>query len=368
MPPPSGSNDPIPLTPAQVLALFGSAARELRVGLRAVSFEISHWRSRAHRIPQPEIRERALESLNSKRGHIDGAALFWILSPRPSLALLRVLVAYDILCDYLDSLTEHPEGNPGSARQLHVAMTDALRPGLRRGPYLPSMSDRDDGGYLQGLVASCQSSCAALPAFAAAQPYALREAERAATVLPANHLPAPERDLALRAWAEHEFPGHDTLAWFELSAAASTWLAVQAALALAADPHCTAAQVAETCAAYFPWCSLAGTMLDSYVDEDDDLRTGNHRYVAHYPDRETMVDRVGSSITQSARSLRALPQGPRHTLILACMVAMYLSKDSARAADRRASTRRLAASGGSLTRLLVPILRAWRIRYGQQNA
>jgi len=340
--------------------------RELLWGLRGVSREIKGWRLRASEIPCARSRRLALEALRSKRGHIDGAALFWILSPRRDAGLLRLLVAYDVLCDYLDSLTE--QDGAGDARLLHRAMTDALQPEGPSRDYFAGGADGGDGGYLDALVGTCRAACAGLPAFAVVQPYALREANRAADVLPLNHLPAVERDAGLRAWAARELPGDQRLAWYELGAAASTWLAVQASFALAADPKCEAGVVEAVCRAYFPWCSLAGTMLDSYVDEADDLAAGNHRYVGHYPSRDIMLDRLRMAVERASLSVTGLPGGQRHAVIFSCMVAMYLSKDSARTPGLRDSTRRLAASGGTLTRVLVPILHAWRIRYRQVSA
>jgi hypothetical protein len=81
-----------------------------------------------------------------------------------------------------------------------------------------------------------------------------------------------------------------------------------------------------------------------------------------------VLDRLSMAVEQASLAVTSLPDGQRHAVILSCMVAMYLSKDSARAPGLRASTRRIAASGGTLTRVLVPILRAWRIRYRQVSA
>ncbi len=50
------------------------------------------------------------------------------------------------------------------------------------------------------------------------------------------------------------------------------------------------------------------------------------------------------------------------------MIAMYLSKDSARTPELRASTAALLRAGGSLTRVLLPVLRLWRIAFAQQGA
>jgi hypothetical protein len=52
---------------------------------------------------------------------------------------------------------------------------------------------------------------------------------------------------------------------------------------------------------------------------------------------------------------------------VACMVAMYLTKDAARSPAMRKHTARIAASGGSLTRRLIPVLRLWRIAYSQRR-
>ena len=43
------------------------------------------------------------------------------------------------------------------------------------------------------------------------------------------------------------------------------------------------------------------------------------------------------------------------------MVSMYLSKESARSPELRASTRRIARSAGSLPRVQLPIMRAMRL-------
>jgi hypothetical protein len=68
-------------------------------------------------------------------------------------------------------------------------------------------------------------------------------------------------------------------------------------------------------------------------------------------------------MTDAAR----LEGGEKHLVIAASMTALYLSKDSARAPAMRDETRALAASGGSLTRLLLPILRLWRTAYAVRS-
>jgi tetraprenyl-beta-curcumene synthase len=63
----------------------------------------------------------------------------------------------------------------------------------------------------------------------------------------------------------------------------------------------------------------------------------------------------------------ALPDPERHILIVAAMSAMYLSKDSARTPDMRKQTRVLIQAGGTVARLLLPVLRLWRVLYRQRS-
>jgi tetraprenyl-beta-curcumene synthase len=361
--------DPLPLSPRQVWALLAAASRELLWGLRAVSREIDIWRARALLIPDAPIREDALNSIEHKRGHTDGAALFWILPRRRDLNLLRLLVAYEIIWDFLDSVNEHGacEG-PANGRQLHLALVEALDPGAPISDYYRYHPWCEDGGYLRSLVEACRRGCAALPSFASVSALLAREAKRA-QVLALNHdTDAADRDAALRAWADSEFCEAQECSWFELSGAASASLTVHAFLALAAETNCTSADIAETGAAYFPWLSATTTMLDSYVDQAEDALNGDHRYIAHYPSRAVAADRVGELVTRSVREARDLRNGHRHAVIASCMVAMYLSKDSARTPGMRAGTASLVRAGGSLTRLLLPILRLWRIAFAQSSA
>lgn len=359
----------LPLDRSQWRALVAATARELGWGLRAVSREVARWRARAEAIPDPELRRDALHALDAKRGHTDGAALFWTLPRRRDPALLRMLVRYEVLQDFLDSASEQGASvGPEHGAALYRSLSDALdveRPlsdyGLRR-------LARDDGGYLAALVAACREGCGALPGYAAVRPMLIREAERA-DVLLLNHHPCPAtRDDRLRAWAARQSPGEPELRWYELTAAASGWITTHALLALAADPTATATDAHAVYAAYFPWLALTLTLLDSYADEADDAAAGNHNYLVHFPSRAAAIGRLRLSIGRAAHAVRALPGGERHAVLLGCMIALYLSKDSVRTPELHDATRQIAAAGGALPKRLLPILRAWRICNGQQRA
>lgn len=328
----------------------------------AVSRELWHWGNIAAGIPAVPLREDALAALERKRGQSEGAALFALLPRQRRRECLRLLVAYQLIWDYLDSVNERGvAAGIANGRQLHLALVDALTPGTSLRDYYQHSPWQDDGGYLRALVQTCRECCVQLPSFARVQPLVLADAVRG-QVLALNHEPNPERrDAVLKTWAAEEFPAGHEASWFELTGAASAALSTYALLALACEPACTGAEIARTHAAYFPWVCAAGTMLDSYVDQHDDLASGQHIYVAHYATPEIALARIGELLRRSLAEFQTLKATETHAVLLCSMVALYLSKDSARARAMRGSSKRIAQAGGPLTRTLLPVLRLWRV-------
>jgi tetraprenyl-beta-curcumene synthase len=349
--------------------LVAAAVRELLWGLPAVAREVHAWKARAQAIPDGPLREDALDALTRKRAHADGAALFSILPEGRDPRLLHLLVAYEVMADFLDNVSERvAKLSRGGGRRINLALIEAIDPGESISDHYRDHRWCDDGDYLMVLLQACRESCVTLPSFERVRPL-VRRAASLAQVVGLNHEPEPDlRDAALMSWAERECAAEHELMWFESSAAASGWLAVLALLALAAEPDCELVGIAETYAAYLPWTSLAGTMLDSYVDQAEDVSNAEHSYIAHYPSAPVAVQRTRWVIERSARAVGSLRAGHRHAVIAACMVAMYSSKDSALLPARRSTTRSLVSAGGSLAMLMLPVLRLWRIVYALRSA
>jgi tetraprenyl-beta-curcumene synthase len=348
--------------------VFAAAGRELVWGLPTVAVEVRKWRDLAQRIPDGPLRVDALDALARKRAQSDGAALFTTLPRARNRALLRFTVAYQVLWDYLDSVSERgATAGIANGRQLHLALVDALTPDCAIRDYYRHNPWREDNGYLRALVAACRECCAQLPGYERVRPLVIQEATRA-QVLAINHEPDPSaRDSALQAWAASEFPRDHQATWFELTGAASAGLAIFALLALACEQSFTDAEIACTSHAYSPWASAVACMLDSYADYAEDTATGDHSYIAHYATPSDAVDKVCRLVRRSLLELNTLHHSEKHRLIVASMVAMYLSKDSARTAGMRRGTSRIASSGGSLTGSLVPILGLWRRAYSLRS-
>jgi tetraprenyl-beta-curcumene synthase len=326
------------------------------------------WRALAAEIPDEELRRDALSALDRKRGNTHGAGMFWTLPRTRSVCLLHLLVTYQIMWDYLDTASESgATAGQMNGLQLHLALVDALDPSRPISDYYCHHPWHEDGGYLRALVHACRQCCLQLPSFQRVRPLLVREAMRA-NVQAINHdLDPAGRELGLRKWAADEFPNGHEVRWFELTAAAGAGLAIYALFALAAEPACDDTQIARAYRAYFPWTSALATMLDSFVDQEEDAANGDHCYVAYYQTPEQATQHIARLIQRCLHETQTLGNSERHKLIAACMVAMYLSKDSARTQAICARTQYLVNAGGSLTRLLLPILRVWRIVFRQRS-
>jgi tetraprenyl-beta-curcumene synthase len=365
----------------QGATLARSSGRELVWGLRAVSGEVSRWRAHADRIPDPQLRADALAALARKRGSIDGAALFWTLPDRRSRELLRALVAYEVLADFLDCVSERGAGlGIENGRQLHLALVEALDPQAGISDYYRHHRSGGDGGYARALVQSCRRDCERLPSYEPLRPFLMRAAGHSG-VLAINHEPDPaRRERGLREWALRERAGDRAASvpversWYERAAGSSAWVTVLAMLALAAEPRRAAGEwahddeVARTYDAYVHWIAPTGALLDSFADVLEDRCSGDHSYLAHYPSMDVAVARLSELVRRSRSEARTLPAGARHAVLLSSMIAFFLSKDSLRTPELCASARRLRRAGGPLVALLVPVLRLWRTAYGQRSA
>ncbi|HYM46684.1 MAG TPA: cytochrome P450, partial [Solirubrobacteraceae bacterium] len=298
--------------------------------------------------------------LARKRDNVEGASLFSILPRRRDGRLLKLLVAYQIMWDFLDSVSERGAcAGPRNGRQLHRALVEALDPDAPISDYYRHHPWKDDGGYLLALVETCRRMCAELPSYRQVRQLMLPAVERCA-IQSLNHEPEPaRRDAALREWAEGESGQEPALSWFELTAAAGAFVP-HVLLALASEPSCECHEVSAVYSAYFPWVSLAIAMLDSYVDRADDAANGSHSYISHYATEAVALDRLATIIRRTLGHARSLPNGRRHAVLTEGIVAMHLSIESANTPGLRAQTRELARAGGPLTRLLLPIAHLWR--------
>ena len=94
-----------------------------------VRAELRMWERLAATIPDAQLRAHALSTLTTERLSAAGAALFATTLKHHDPVLVRTLVAYQVICDYLDTLSEQPSADPiANGMTLHRALADAVAP------------------------------------------------------------------------------------------------------------------------------------------------------------------------------------------------------------------------------------------------
>lgn len=363
---PSHLDDPAPLNCRQLAAVASGVGRELGWGLRTVRREVAAWQRRAAQIRAPELRALALHSLTDKRSLTEGAARFWEVPRRRSARLVKALIAFQVLANFLDTVSERGRRDL-TARKLDpssimLAFVDAVDVDQPTRDYYRDYPEWDDGGYLLALVEVCRSCCVGLPSYRRARGLLARHAQLAG-VLDLHHDPDPAgRDRALKRYASSGCSSDATVSWFERAAAASSALTVIVLLSLAGEPRTTDRDLDAAVATYTNVGALS-VVLDSFADQLDDAVSGHVRFIGYYPNAPAAVSRIRYLIDRSLRDAAGLRNGSRHLLLVSMMIAMFLSRDSARSDALRGDTTTLIAAGGTMTRCLVPVLRFWRVSY-----
>lgn len=297
----------------------------------------------------------------------DGAALFWTVPDCRSRELLRVLVALQTLLNFLDIMLEHDARRLGQPRHWTWLVGHALDADAPAFPAdIINNELGDDGGFFNALVVACQDGCRQLPSYPAARDILLREARRAASFEIEHETDVDHRTVKMWRWAGAQFPKQAGLTPWELTGGASSLLSAMAVLGMAGDRGVAPGDMRRVADAYV-WVGASAALFDSYADLDADEGGGGHNWLAYYDSFEDAVARAATLLSEATSRVRALPAGERHAVIVGAMAALALSSDAARMPARRGNTAELARSGGTLTRVLVPILRAWRVAHGQRS-
>jgi tetraprenyl-beta-curcumene synthase len=328
--------------------VFGSTvARYLTTVLPGGTRELAHWGAGARRIPDPALRRLALQSL-SKRGNMEGAALFAVLAPRAHRRqTVRALVAFQTAYNYLDTLAEQPSADPvDNGRRLHEALLVALDPSASHADYYFHRPRRMDGGYLAELVDTCRSAFLTLPSHEAVSAPAWTAAARIVAFQSLNLTREQGGHHELERWAHYQTPEASGLAWWQTAAAGGSSLAVHALIATAANADVQPSDAAAIAGAYFPWICALHSMLDSLVDVDEDERAGQRSLLSYHSSPQQAAFAMKMLAQRATVAARGLPDAPSHAVILTAMAAYYLSSPGASTPGARVAAGKVAAALG----------------------
>ncbi len=210
----------IPKTPVTLMAAV------YRKVFPAVSKELTFWKERAQQIPDNELRNQALASIESKRFHCLGGAVYALLSGYRWQEAIRFIVAYQTISDYLDNLCDRSTSmDPDDFRQLHQAMTDALSPANPIKNYYAFRNEQTDGEYLADLVRTCQKTMRNLE-YDVIKGYLSKLETLYSDLQVHKHVRRDERVGRLSAWFRDNASASPSLYWHEFSAAAGSTLGI----------------------------------------------------------------------------------------------------------------------------------------------
>jgi len=318
----------------------------------------------AEAIPDPALREDALAAHRDKRSNSEGLAAMAVLAPAARRgALARGLVAYQLMLDYLDGVSERRSSQAyANGLQLHLAFETALDLDADYLDYYALAPASADGGYLQALIDTCRAALPELPSYEVVRPALLRQARLCHQSQALNHarhfepLEQEIADWAAQCTAETALGG-DFEWWELLAAAAASSLSIGALLALAATPGASGEDALLVESAYFPWASGLNALLDSLVDLDEDPHEVSH--LRRYASLGQSAERLAAIAAGARERLTALPDGSLHEAILAAMGALYLAEPVAWHPGREEISDRVLDALGPLARpsLAVHLLR-----------
>ena len=308
--------------PGTVLTLIFSVYRKI---FPQVDLELHFWQTRAEGIPNSELRSQALASIETKRFHCQGGAVYALLAGEEWKEAIRFIVAYQTISDYLDNLCDRSTSmDPNDFRLLHQAMVDALTPENKPKNYYALRGEQEDAAYLIDLVKTCQRVVDQLN-FSPTVYECMMKLEGLYEDLQVHkHVTEMERIPRLTKWYEKNRGDWASLKWYEFAAAAGSTLGVFCTVSYALKGKLTDQLAQKIYDGYFPFMQGLHILLDYYIDQQEDRYEGDLNFCSYYPNGEKMKKRFIYFIKEADKHVQQLPDSKFHEMIHHGLVGLYL--------------------------------------------
>nr|WP_246594277.1 tetraprenyl-beta-curcumene synthase family protein [Evansella tamaricis] len=292
---------------------------------------LREWRKKAKEIPNPELRTQALASIDSKTFHCEGGSIYGILAKSKKDQVIRFIVAYQTISDYLDNLCDRSTSlDPQDFRALHESMPDALNPvaDTQTKDYYRFREEKDDGGYLKELVKTCQECIQSFPGYSSVMESNLELANLYCDLQVYKHVKVEERVPRLTAWFDQHKSSLPDMSWYEFSACTGSTLGIFCLTSYAADNRNLSVQEAKKIQkGYFPYVQGLHILMDYFIDQEEDRAGGDLNFCFYYPNEDKMMNRMEHFYKEAGKCIRHLPDWRFHQLITNGLLAIYLADD-----------------------------------------
>lgn len=307
----------------------------------------------AERIPDPMLKNQALESIRKKKFHCQGGSVYALYPGVPLRDMVHFIVSYQTISDYLDNLCDRAGVmNEEAFKQLHLAMTDALLPGTSYSDYYMYYPYKDDGGFLLFLVDECKNFISTLPSYAVIREKVLFLARLYSDLQAYKHLSPEVRECRMAGWYKNYLDYFSEINGWEFAAAAGSTLGIFMLVAAATDPDLDGLEAWKVLHSYFPWICGLHILLDYYIDLDEDKVNGDLNFVSYYASEIQCLERLKLFYKNSLEKATKLKYPLFHSTVVNGLMAMYLSDPKALSDERSLITEELLDYCGNYTKLM----------------
>lgn len=289
---------------------------------------LNSWKAQAKKIPNLELRQQALMSIETKTFHCEGGAIYGLLAKRYWREAINFIVAYQTISDYLDNLCDRTNSlDPEDFRVLHESIIDALTPGSKRTGYYRVRQNQEDGGYLGKLVTTCQEVLERIPNYSKMASALHELANYYCDLQVHKHVKVEERIPRLKTWFSLHQAQLPQLSWYEFSACAGSTLGIFCLVAYSFNPDFSEELTRQVRNSYFPWVQGLHILLDYLIDQEEDRINGDLNFCCYYNNQAEMIERFKHFIQKASQSVTQLPHPHFHQMINQALLGVYLADE-----------------------------------------
>ncbi|NRG47145.1 tetraprenyl-beta-curcumene synthase family protein [Bacillus sp. CRN 9] len=334
--------------PTMPISLMTNVYRKV---MPAALKELQYWQARAKDIPSLELRKQAMNSLMDKAFHSEGGAIMSLLAKDDYLPVIKFIVAYQTISDYLDNLCDRSTSmDPEDFKALHESMLDALMIDYdiaEQKNYYRFRLEQDDGGYLSDLVMTCRSVLNNVRHYQDIKVYLQELCQFYCDLQIHKHVMAEERVPRLQNWFDQHKKQIPEMEWFEFSACSGSTLGIFCLVAYAMRADYEKAYGENIRAGYFPYIQGLHILLDYLIDQEEDRAAGDLNFCFYYKNEKEMLERICYFVEQADKHTSLLPHKRFHLLINRGLLGIYLSDEKVgKQQSMKKLARKIIKSGG----------------------
>jgi tetraprenyl-beta-curcumene synthase len=326
--------------------------RVYRYILPEVREQLRFWRKKAEEMPDPELKKQAIASMTSKQFHCQGGAVYAAARLPMRHVLIPLIVALQTISDYLENLCDRSTSmDADDFRMLHQSMLDAVDPSEPLHEYYAFRSEKEDGGYLNELVKTCQASIRMLPSYGLVAGDVRELVGLYCDLQVYKHIRHELREEALLAWWKRYEPRYPNISWNEFAAATGSTLGMFMLFLAASDPQLKAESVKVIRDAYFPYICGLHILLDYLIDQEEDRLGGDLNFCSYYDGMDQTVTRIAAIVLEAREKANRLERPSFHRMIIEGLLALYLSDPKVSKQRQVKQISQMLMKGSPLTRL-----------------